>query len=675
MRVCPECHALYGADTARCPRDGLLTLAHDAALVGRSLGPFRVLQPLGEGGMGIVYAGQHESIGRRVALKVLRPELSLRDDIVDAFVQEARAVSTIGHENIVKVYDFGRTPFGSFYIVMEFLQGATVRQLLQESGPQPLERVLMIVDAVAAALGAAHAKGFIHRDVKPENIMLCYTAGRAFAKLLDFGIAKLLMSSAASTVAPPGTPAYMAPELLEGRAAGPSSDIFSLGVVAYEMLTGVLPFPGGSEAEVIKQQRRRLPVAPSVLRGPAQPIPESVDRTVLRCIAREPERRFASVDALRGFDAPADVRCRGAPSPWRRGLMVAGVLLLLLSVGSIIWLTATRSGRRQPSRRIGASKSQAGDVTAAPSLVAVAADAGVADANSAAWRARWAAVVGDLGCTELEGKLRSWLQDEDPRVRRNAAKALGDLGRVSPKTKAALRAAAKPVGGNPWLRLEFARALARLGEIAPLRRFHRSLRRARPMLRVRVLEALAASGDAEGQALAKHLANTTVVTRIRRLGYLARLRETAAGKRAHAELTAMLGGRDWRRRLLAAQSLIESSPELAMRQLRGIAQKGPRAMRVDAAAYLARSFHDNEAAVILSRELPTANDEQAYRIVVALGRLRDPRVARSLQWAQQRGAAPVRLAARLASGECGRPLRRGGPSAPMSGERGQPRRM
>ena len=136
MRVCPTCFSLFGPDQMVCPKDSTATESHIDVLIGKNLGAYVVRSLIGEGGMGVVYAGEHPTLGKRVALKVLRPELSLRDDIVERFVQEARAVNTIGHSNIVNIYDFGRTPFGSFYIVMEYLDGVTLRSLIERAGPR-----------------------------------------------------------------------------------------------------------------------------------------------------------------------------------------------------------------------------------------------------------------------------------------------------------------------------------------------------------------------------------------------------------------------------------------------------------------------------------------------------------------------------------------------------------
>ena len=303
MRVCPKCYSLFG-DQQTCPTDGLPTVHYTEVLVGLHLGPYVVRSMVSEGGMGVVYVGEHPTLGRRVALKVLRPELSLRDDIVERFIQEARSVNTIGHANIVNIYDFGRTPFGTFYIVMEYLEGRTLRALLDAAGPQPIERVRFVIEAMGAALGAAHGKGFLHRDVKPENIMVGYRGNTEYVKLLDFGIAKLLSTgNTTATSSTMGTPQYMSPEQLDDAKLDHRSDIFALGCVAYELLTGQVPYPGGSQAAVRQAQLTRSPPPPSICRRDIH-LAYSVDQAVLKSIELGPDARHQQMDDfLAAFEA------------------------------------------------------------------------------------------------------------------------------------------------------------------------------------------------------------------------------------------------------------------------------------------------------------------------------------------------------------------------------------
>lgn len=217
------------------------------------IGPYRILQALGEGGMGAVYEALHESIERRVALKVLHPEYARNPDAVSRFFNEARAVNRIEHPNIVQVSEYGRTDDGTVYLVMEFLRGQTLSSRLETLATTdrrmlPSE-VVRIGAQLADALTAAHEKGIVHRDLKPGNVMLVPEAlshGGERVKLLDFGIAKLLQSSggkATQTNALMGTPQYMSPEQCRGAGAvDDRTDVYALGVMLYEMLAGRPPF-------------------------------------------------------------------------------------------------------------------------------------------------------------------------------------------------------------------------------------------------------------------------------------------------------------------------------------------------------------------------------------------------------------------------------------------------
>jgi serine/threonine protein kinase len=355
MRVCPKCFSLF-ADQERCVQDDVATVHYTEVLVGLNLGPYIVRSMVSEGGMGVVYVGEHPTLGRRVAMKVLRPELSLRDDIVERFVQEARAVNTIGHANIVNIYDFGRTPFGTFYIVMEFLEGRTLRALLDSAGPQPLERVRFVVEGIGAALAAAHNKGFLHRDIKPENVMVGHRGNTEYVKLLDFGIAKLLTSgNTTATSSTMGTPQYMSPEQLDDAKLDQRSDIFSFGCVIYELLTGQVPFPGGSQAGVRQAQLTRQPPPPSICRRDVY-ISTAVDDVVLRSIALEPDERQPTMEELlaafrKSFDktiheqSTAHPAARKPRSSWKIFAVSGAFAVLLGTIAALVILLVAKDDK------------------------------------------------------------------------------------------------------------------------------------------------------------------------------------------------------------------------------------------------------------------------------------------------------------------------------------------
>ena len=208
-------------------------------------GRYRIIELIGEGGMGKVYLAEHVEIGKRVALKVLHPSYSRMPDLVERFRREARAASKIGHPNIVDVTDFGATADGSVYFVMEYLEGVELGSVIEREGALDVARALRITGQICRALSAAHREGIIHRDLKPENIFLITRDGEAdVVKVLDFGIAKTTEAEAArerrltSPGMAMGTPEYMAPEQAAGRPADARTDIYSLGAIMYEMVTG-----------------------------------------------------------------------------------------------------------------------------------------------------------------------------------------------------------------------------------------------------------------------------------------------------------------------------------------------------------------------------------------------------------------------------------------------------
>jgi len=268
--------------------------------VGQTIGNYMLTAKLGEGGMGIVYLAEHPVIGRKVAMKAIHPELSRNPEVVSRFVTEAKSVNQIGNEHIVDIHDFGTTPDGEFYFIMEFLQGDALVDRLKRSAPLELERALAIAAQVADALGASHLHGIIHRDLKPENIFLI-NKGHAvdFVKVLDFGLAKLTLgddkvSHKTRTGSVMGTPYYMAPEQCEGKAnIDHRADIYSLGVILFEMLTGKVPFGGEGYGEIIVKHITAAVPSPRAI-NPR--LPASVESIILRALAKAREDRFQTMD-------------------------------------------------------------------------------------------------------------------------------------------------------------------------------------------------------------------------------------------------------------------------------------------------------------------------------------------------------------------------------------------
>jgi serine/threonine-protein kinase len=279
------------------------------SLIGATLaGRYQIVRRIGEGGMGAVYEAKHTLIGKRVAVKVLLEKFLTKSDFVARLLQEARLASSIGHENIVDVTDFGTTDDGRSFVVMEFLDGEALSQLVMREAPLPVERSLRIARQVASALGAAHAKGIFHRDVKPENVYLVQRADADFVKVVDFGISKAVKQGGQDegpetyrlthTGLLLGTPLYMSPEQARGdEDVDHRADIWALGVMMYECLTGEVPFRANNYLGIISQVLTHTAVPPSKLR-PELGIPDAVEAVVMRAMEKDRSRRYAAMSDL-----------------------------------------------------------------------------------------------------------------------------------------------------------------------------------------------------------------------------------------------------------------------------------------------------------------------------------------------------------------------------------------
>ena len=267
---------------------------------GQLVGNYQVLSRLGVGGMGAVYLAEHPIIGKKVALKVIHKELSANREVIGRFYQEARAVNLIGNEHIVEIHDFGQSPEGDHFFVMEYVDGKTLAQILARERILDVRRALHVSAQIALALAAAHAAGIIHRDLKPDNVMITTRSGDTdFVKLLDFGLAKVMAEGGVKNLTAAGvilgTPQYMSPEACESKKVDHRTDVYALGVLLFQMLCGQVPFDADTMGGVLIKQVTQAPPAP---RGLSPLIPPAVEQIILRCLAKAPDARFPTMTAL-----------------------------------------------------------------------------------------------------------------------------------------------------------------------------------------------------------------------------------------------------------------------------------------------------------------------------------------------------------------------------------------
>src|SRR6185436_118475 len=297
-KFCPTCRQNFTAADTSCPHDQtILSLPDPYLLLGRTLlEKYRIDALVGLGGMGAVYCAYHMGLDRLVAFKILQPNIAVAEDhLVELFEREAKVAGRLMHPNIVDVKDAGRTPEGLAYIVMEWLEGRTLDEELRAQGRLSFTRTGEILRQIAAALTEAHSKNVVHRDLKPANVMLVPRRdGQELVKVLDFGIGKILNETGASVSAVMGTPSYASPEQLQlGGKIDIRSDIYSLGVILYRMLSGRLPFQSGSLSDLVQMQ---LTMIPTALRALRPDVPAALDELVMQMLAKDPAQRPA--DAL-----------------------------------------------------------------------------------------------------------------------------------------------------------------------------------------------------------------------------------------------------------------------------------------------------------------------------------------------------------------------------------------
>jgi hypothetical protein len=343
MNSCPKCGAHFADSVRLCPNDG--TVLESGATVDTRVGTlldgkYKLEAPLGEGGMGTVYRARHLMLDKPVALKLIKGDPGRSPDVIRRFQREARAASNLNHPNIAAAYDLGQTSDGTLYIAMELVRGQSLKDAIRGSGPLEAQRIGRILGQVASALAVAHRNGIIHRDLKPQNIMLAKEPdGTEVAKLLDFGIAKTFDEHTTQLTATGfvlGTPQYMSPEQAAGRPIDARSDLYSLGVIMFEMLVGEVPFNDPSTPALLVKHLTEPAPLPS-LRRPDLHIAPALEAVALRCMEKDPAARYQTAEEFTaGLGGALGTLGTIGPAP---GAAEAGVATVIVPTPSLLPIT------------------------------------------------------------------------------------------------------------------------------------------------------------------------------------------------------------------------------------------------------------------------------------------------------------------------------------------------
>lgn len=299
--ICPQCEHPNPKDAKFCKECGLRLARSTDPLIGQQIGNHRLVKRIGVGGMGVVYLAEHVNLGKKYAVKFLHPQFASDEEVVERFRREAQVIAGLDHENIIRENDFGWLDGVGFYLIMEYLQGETLKDRLKEQGALPVENIIQMFDQLMDALDEAHSQSVIHRDLKPENLFLVMRREREQLKILDFGIARVVLDGAHKDVTVDGevygSPTYMSPEQARGEISKVDhrSDLYAMGVILVEVLTGRPPYKGATPAEVMLAHISGLPPRLSDL-NPDLRYAEGLEDFVLKALAKESDERFQSAN-------------------------------------------------------------------------------------------------------------------------------------------------------------------------------------------------------------------------------------------------------------------------------------------------------------------------------------------------------------------------------------------
>src|SRR5438552_10622989 len=414
MKFCDKCHSTYPTEFAVCPKDKSKLRVVSELQRGMELrGKYRIEEKIGEGGMATVYRAAHLHFKEDLAIKVVSSALTANQDFLNRFKREAVITRKLRHPNAVRLDDFDFTEDGRPFIAMEYVRGKSLRQVLQENGALPVARAFSIARQVALALGAAHDLGIVHRDIKPDNIVLVPQAdGSEVVKVLDFGIAKVAdenLDGAAgykptSTGMVLGTPHYLSPEQAKGKKSSMidgRADLYALGVMLYEMLTGELPFKSDTAIEMLLHHIQSAPV-PTHLLKPELNIPENVSHLVMKALEKDPAQRFqtgAEMAAALGnpanLPAASDKSMAGTKTGSRVEAFSTSALAAAAGSGSAASKTAATSAVVAETRVLGSQAMTAQSTRPAAVDAAIARVAGAIAPKRRRWIV-WSAAAAAL---------------------------------------------------------------------------------------------------------------------------------------------------------------------------------------------------------------------------------------------------------------------------------------